>query len=76
MMKYSEITEEELKVKGVEYVKDEKTQSYYIEKDSFQKLQDYTIRVLGTPFTVVLDTGLVVVYGMAAVVVNLDKAKK
>jgi hypothetical protein len=48
---------------------------FYIEKNSFQKLQDYTYHVLGTPVTVVLDTGLIAVFAMAVVAVNLDKAK-
>ncbi len=54
-MEYATVNEEDLKSKGLKYVKDDLTQSYSVEKDSSQKFQDYTYRVLGTPLTVALD---------------------
>jgi hypothetical protein len=57
-MKYTEVNEEDLKAQGVKYIKDDRMQSYYIEKDLVRKYQDYTCRVIGTPITVALDAAL------------------
>ena len=52
----ADITQRELIDRQVKYYSDVKKGCYYIEKDSLQKFQDYTLRVLVTPVTVVLDT--------------------
>jgi len=41
----------------------------------FSKTQDYIFRVIGTQVTVAIVTGITEVFAMAAVAVNLDKAK-
>jgi hypothetical protein len=52
----ADITQRELIDRQVKYYSDVKKGCYYIEKDGLQKFQDYTLRVLVTPVTVVLDT--------------------
>lgn len=58
---YAEITEKELQAKNVKYRKDDKKSCYYVEKNSFLKLKDYSCRILATPITVVLDTFVAVI---------------
>ena len=58
---YTQISEEELKEKNIKFVKDDNEKVFYVEKNSFQKLKDYTYRALGTPITVVLDSVTIVV---------------
>jgi len=53
---FTQITEDKLIENGVKYIKDNKRKAFYVEKNSFDKLKDYTYRALGTPFTLVLDT--------------------
>ena len=55
-----QITEDELKNRGVEYEKiiSDKNDGYVVEKDTLEKFTDYTYRTLGTPFTVVTDTAI------------------
>ena len=57
---FDEITEKELIDRGVRYERHDVRDVFYVEKSSLQKLGDYTIRAIGTPFTIVLDaTGTV-----------------
>ena len=58
---FTQITEEELIENGVNYIKDDKRKAFYVEKNSFEKLKDYTYRLLGTPVTLVLDTVTIIV---------------
>jgi hypothetical protein len=61
----ADITEKELMDRQVKYYTDAKKGCYYIEKSALQKFQDYTLRVLATPVTVVLDTaGAIIVIGL------------
>ena len=55
-----QITEDELKNRGVEYqkIKTDKNDGYVVGKDTLEKFTDYTYRTLGTPFTVVTDTAI------------------
>jgi len=57
-----QITEDELKNRGVEYqkIKTDKNDGYVVGKDTLEKFTDYTYRTLGTPFTVIADTGIAV----------------
>lgn len=55
--KSTEVSEDELKSRGVKYFKSEDNFTFYLEKDSIDKFKDYTYRVLGTPVTVALDAG-------------------
>lgn len=52
-----EITEAELKARGVEYTRysTEKHNGYVIKKSDREKLMDYTYRALGTPVTLAVD---------------------
>jgi len=50
-----DITEDELKEKELRYYKDYIYHVYYVEKSGLEKLKDYSLRILGTPFTVVID---------------------
>lgn len=76
-IKSSEITEDELKLKGVKYFKGENSQYYYVEKNSTDKAMDYTYRILGTPVTAVLDVGssLFILIGYMVGNNEIDKAK-
>jgi hypothetical protein len=60
-IRFSQITEEVLIKNEVKYIKDNRNRVFYVEKDSFDKLKDYTYRVLGTPLTLVIDAVIVVV---------------
>ena len=60
-IEFSKITEEELLENGVKYIKDNSNQVFYVEKNSFAKLKDYTYRILGTPMTLVIDATTIVV---------------
>jgi hypothetical protein len=55
--KSSDLSEDDLKSRGVKYSKSEDNQMIYLEKGSKEKFMDYTYRVLGTPVTVALDAG-------------------
>jgi len=41
-----------------------------VEKDSFAKLKDYSIRALGTPVTIVIDTTAIFIIALAYGTVN------
>jgi hypothetical protein len=56
-----DISEKELQNRQVKYYTDLRKRCYYVEKDGLQKFQDYTLRVLITPVTVVLDTATAIV---------------
>jgi hypothetical protein len=55
-----DISERELIDKKVKYFKNYENGFYYVEKGALQKFQDYSLRVLGTPVTVVIDTATVI----------------
>jgi len=59
---FSQDTSDELKNRGVEYqkIKTDKNDGYVVGKDTLEKFTDYTYRTLGTPFTVIADTGIAV----------------
>jgi hypothetical protein len=64
-IQYTKITEDELKAKNLIYIKDDERHSYFVEKNSFHKLKDYTYRTLGTPVTIILDTATILVFAVA-----------
>lgn len=52
-----EITEAELKEKGLDYEISEKWNVYYVEKSLLQKTKDYAYRSFATPVTITVDVG-------------------
>lgn len=54
------ITEDELKEKELRYYKDYTYHVYYVEKTGIEKLKDYSLRLIGTPVTVVIDAASVI----------------
>jgi len=64
----SEVSESELRERGVDYRKDDEHGVYYVEKSSLRRLGDYSIRFFATPVTIVLDVApaIVVVGGVLA----------
>ena len=66
---FDEMTEEALIEDGFTYRKDNAKQFFYIEKDSKQKLGNYTWRVVGMPVTIAADTFLIgftaIAFGMS-----------
>lgn len=64
-IKFTDITEQELQEKGVEYIKDQKTHLYYVNKSSAEKFTGYAIRLFATPVTVVVDATTVAIFGIA-----------
>jgi len=70
-----DITEQELIESGVSYYRDDRRGVYYAEKSTLAKLRDYTLRAIGTPFTVTLDaTGVaIMVVGLVMVETNAKK---
>ena len=63
----SDITAEELKEKGIEYIRYYNGGDFYVKKSALLKLKDYTLRLFITPFTVVIDATVstVAVIGLA-----------
>jgi hypothetical protein len=57
----SEVSEAELREKGVDYRKDDAHGVYYVEKSSLRRLGDYSIRFFAAPVTVVLDAATAIV---------------
>ena len=57
----SEVSEAELRERGVDYRKDDEHGLYYVEKSGLRRLGDYTIRFFATPATVVVDTATAIV---------------
>ena len=60
VISYDDITREELDAQQISYVAKEDYRVYFIEKSRWRKFGDYTLRSIGTPVTVALDTALVV----------------
>jgi len=58
----TDITPAELERRGVKYerYRSDLLDGYLVEKSKFDRFRDYTFRVLATPFTVTLDTAVVV----------------
>ncbi len=56
-----DISEKELKKKGLKYYKDETSEAYYVEKSALTKFKDYSLRILGTPVTITLDAMISIV---------------
>ena len=67
---FADITEQELIDKKVKYRKSEIFQAYFVEKNSMDRLKDYSLRILLTPATVVIDTGAIVVVAVAYVAIG------
>jgi hypothetical protein len=66
-----DISERELIDKKIKYFKNYENGFYYVEKGAIRKFQDYSLRVLGTPVTVVIDTATVIlVVGLMSVRIN------
>lgn len=62
---YTEITEQELQAKKMDFIKDDENSSYYVPKSNMRKLSEYSIRLLATPVTVAVDTAIIVISGVA-----------
>lgn len=77
-IKFTEITEEKLKKKGVKYITDEKNFVFLVEKNSFDKLKDYSVRIFGTPITIAIDASTLVIVGVAFAIVDnkIDEARE
>ena len=73
---FKDITEQELIESRVSYYRDDRRGVYYAEKSTLTKLRDYTLRAIGTPFTVTLDTAgvAIVVVGLAIVATGKNTA--
>ena len=75
----SDISEEELKDKGLKFYRDNCKDIFYVEKDANRKLKDYSYRVIGTPITVVVDvvsTVAVIVVGVMLKITPDDEIEK
>ena len=77
-IKYTEITEKELKNKGTKYIKDDEKHAFYVEKSSYEKFKNYSARVLGTPVTIVVDAASIVVFAVAFAIADntIDEARE
>ena len=64
----NDITAEELKEKGIEYIRYYNGGDFYVKKSALLKLKDYTLRLFITPITLVIDATVstVAVIGLAA----------
>jgi len=68
------VAEDDLKKKGMKYFKSDKDKAYYVEKNDFDKLRDYTFRLFGTPITVVIDVATsILVIGGVGVASEIDR---
>lgn len=73
-----EVTEKELKEKGIEYIKSHTGKHYYVKRGDLTKIRDKSARVLLTPVTILIDAAIVIiVVGVIIIVLNaIDEAKK
>ncbi len=62
---YTEITEQELREKKMDFIKDDANSSFYVPKSNMRKLSEYSIRLFATPITVAVDAALIVISGVA-----------
>lgn len=69
-VEYGKITEEELIEKNIKYIKDDVSESIYIEKSTFQKFRDYSFRTLATPVAVALDTATIMVVAVGFLIIG------
>ncbi len=62
-MDAASISEEELVARNLRFepYQDQWCKGYLVEKSSLRKLRDYTLRTLGTPITLAIDTPVVIV---------------
>ena len=72
------VAEEDLQKKGLKYFKSDKDKAFYVEKNDFDRLKDYTVRLFGTPITVVIDaaTSILVIGGIGVAGVVERKAEE
>lgn len=70
-IKFTEIHEQELREKGAKYIRDDKRNVFYVEKNSFEKLTDYTYRLLGAPVAIVVDAGAIAVTVVAVGILGM-----
>ncbi|MFH2046792.1 MAG: hypothetical protein ABIK92_16800 [Pseudomonadota bacterium] len=77
-IKFTEITEDNLKSRGAKYIRDDNEHAFYVDKDSFDRFKDYSTRVLGTPITVVIDATTVVIFAVAFAITDnaIDDARE
>lgn len=69
-IKYTKITEQELRTSGSKYHKNDITKYYYVEKNSFDKLKDYTFRGFATPVAIVVDATTFIIIGSGLVIAS------
>lgn len=71
-----EISEAELKKRGVEYevYSSETCPGFLVEKSAMNKFKDYNLRMLGTPVTLAVDAAASVVVGAALVLYSNPEA--
>ncbi len=62
---YSEISEQELRDRNIDFIKDDAHSSYYVPKTNMQKLTEYSIRLFATPVTVAVDAAAIIIRGVA-----------
>ena len=68
----SEITEEELKQRGIKYLKGYNN-DFYVEKSTLLKFKDYTMRLFVTPITVVVDATIGTAFAVGVAVFSAKK---
>ena len=73
----ADITAEELKERGVEYIRYYNGGNFYVKKSALLKLKDYTLRLFITPITLVIDATVstVAVIGMAVLNGKAEETK-
>jgi hypothetical protein len=59
---FKNMTEAELKAKGLHYYRDETQNLFYVEQNSKQKVGNYTRRTLGIPVAVATDALIGLIY--------------
>ena len=69
-IKYTDITEEELKNQKIKYYKDDRAKYYYVNKSSFDKLKNYAFRAIGTPVTIIVDATALLIIGIGIGIVG------
>jgi hypothetical protein len=64
-IRYTDVTEQELRDKKMDFIQDDVNSSYYVPKSNMRKLSEYSVRLLATPVTVAVDAALIVISGVA-----------
>jgi hypothetical protein len=69
---FRDATEQEWKAEGLDYYRDETQKLFYVEQNSNQKFENYTLRTVGTPITVAVDAVILLMLSQEDLIIPLE----